>query len=109
VLGHLQGLPEAERVGAWALGSRVLASEDESRDLAREAWNRAYVLIARAPPDAAVPAAIDLAHAATLLGDERQSATARAIALGVAPAHDYVRVRTLLGGMGAESPEPKGA
>ncbi|HEY0022963.1 MAG TPA: hypothetical protein VGB24_08635 [Longimicrobium sp.] len=109
VLDHLEGLPEAERVGAWALVSRVLAADEESRDVAREAWNRAYVLIARAAPAAAVPAAIDLAHAATLLGDERQSATVQAIALGVGPAHDYVRVRTVLAEIGIESTKLTGA
>jgi hypothetical protein len=35
-------------------------------------------------------------------------ATVQAIALGVAPAHDYVRVRTLLGEIGADSPTPSG-
>jgi len=97
VLGHLDGLPEEERVCAWALAARVLASDQESVDQARRAWDKAFALIPRAAPDAVVPAAIDLAYAATLLADERQLATARAIALGIAPAETRARVRTLLG------------
>jgi tetratricopeptide (TPR) repeat protein len=109
VLRHLDGLPAEERLGAWALTARGLAADAEGMDRARRAWDRAYALIARAAPEKAVPAAIDLAHAATLLGDARRLATVQAIALGVAPAHDYARVRTLLGAIGAESPKPKGA
>lgn len=109
VVRHLDGLPAEQRLGAWALTARGLAADAEGIETARRAWDRAYALIARAAPEKAVPAAIDLAHAATLLGDDRRLATVQAIALGVAPAHDYVRVRTLLGEIGAESPKPKGA
>lgn len=109
VIRHLDGLPAEERLGAWALTARGLAADAEGIEKARRAWDRAYALIARAAPETAVPAAIDLAHAATLLADERRLATVQAIALGVAPAHDYVRVRTLLGEIAAESPKPDGA
>jgi tetratricopeptide (TPR) repeat protein len=109
VLRHLDGLPAGERLAGWALTARGLAADGEAIEKARRAWDRAYALIARAAPEKAVPAAIDLAHAATLLGDERRLATVQAIALGVAPAHDYIRVRTLLGGIGAETPKPDGA
>lgn len=102
VLRYLDGLPAEERLGAWALTARGLAANAEAIEKARRAWDRAYALIARAAPEKAVPAAIDLAHAATLLGDARRLATVQAIALGVAPAHDYVRVRTLLGAIQAE-------
>jgi hypothetical protein len=109
VLRHLDGLPAEERLGGWAVTARGLAADAGAIEKARRAWDRAYALIARAAPDKAVPAAIDLAHAATLLGDARRLATVQAIALGVAPAHDYVRVRTLLGEIGAESRRPDGA
>jgi hypothetical protein len=109
VLRHLDGLPAEERLSGWALTARGLAADAGGIDKARRAWDRAYALIARAAPEKAVPAALDLAHAATLLGDARRLATVQAIALGVAPAHDYVRVRTLLGEIGAESPKPSGS
>ncbi len=105
VLRHLDGLPTEERLGAWALTARGLAADAGGIEEARRAWDSGYALIARAAPENAVRAAIDLAHAATLLGDERRLATVQAIALGVAPAHDYVRVRTLLGEIGTESPK----
>jgi hypothetical protein len=101
MLRHLDGLPAEERVCAWALTARVFAAAAHSADKAGQAWEQAHAPIARTAPESAVRAAIDLAHAAFLLGDERRSNTARAIALGIAPANEYARVRADLAAIGS--------
>jgi tetratricopeptide (TPR) repeat protein len=106
VMRHVDGLPAEERVCGWALTARVFAAAPSTADKARQAWEQAHALIARTAPESAVRAAIDLAHAAFLLGDDRQSNTARAIALGIAATKEYARVRAALGAIRSESTAP---
>lgn len=106
VLRHVDGLPAEQRVCGWALTARVFAAAPRTAEKARQAWDQAHALIARTVPESAVRAAIDLAHAAYLLGDERQSNTARAIALGTAPAKEFGQVLAALGAIGSEGTAP---
>lgn len=99
VLRNADSLPAEEHLCAWALAARAFAAGGQNPDRAHHGWERAHMLMAGAAPDAALCSAIDLAHAASLLGDERRSNIARALALRVAPAGDYGRVRAILGGI----------
>ncbi len=96
VLRIVDSLGEEEQLCAWSLAARAFAAGGQNAGRASRAWERAHLLISSAAPETAIRSSIDLACAASLLGDERRSNIARALALRVAPAHDYGRVRALL-------------